>query len=145
VPAFHDEIVRDREEERSARDAAAGFISDADNADYDAAWARTSALAKAMMSRVDLERVLAPMAHVGSAGDPTLYLSYSAPPGRILPGAFMEAWLVRDTVGGPIVDSLVLRFDDDLEWRVAGMLELTTAPAPSVLPAMPVAGDAWMK
>jgi hypothetical protein len=47
VPAVHAEVVRDPDEEAGARETAAEFITDADRADYDAAWAKTSARVKA--------------------------------------------------------------------------------------------------
>jgi hypothetical protein len=124
-------VVRDRDEEASARDAAAEFLSGGDRADWDAAWSRTSARVKAVMSRVDFERRLSAMPHVDSAGGDRLYLSFAAPGERFLPGALIDAWLARETADGPAVEALTLRLDDDLEWRVAGVLELTAGSAPT--------------
>jgi hypothetical protein len=79
VPAFDLGGAREPEEEDRARDAAAQFISDADRADYDAAWSRTSALAKAELSRTEFDRRLAARSHADTAGDPKLYLLFAAP------------------------------------------------------------------
>lgn len=130
-------MVRDRDEETSARDAAAKFISDADRADFDAAWARTSALAKAATSRAEFERHLAPLRHADAAGEAKLYLSIAAPAYRFLPGSFMEAWVEREAEGGSRIQVLALRLDDDLEWRIASFLEIAPRPARSVTSARP--------
>lgn len=130
-------MVRDRDEETSARVAAARFISDADRADFDAAWARTSALAKAATSRTEFERHLAPLRHADAAGEAKLYLSIPASAYRFLPGSFMEAWVEREAEGGSRIQVLELRLDDDLEWRIAAFLEMAPGPARSVTSARP--------
>jgi hypothetical protein len=131
VPSIGVSVVRDPDEEHGARSAAAEFLSDADRADYDAAWARTSALVKAAMSRADFERILAARPRSSGDDDGDLYVTFSAPVDRFLPGANMEAWVARQTPGGPILETLALRLDDDMEWRVAAALQLTRTPAPT--------------
>lgn len=133
VPRIEGPVVRDPDEEASARDAAAEFIWDADRADYDAAWARTSALVKAVMSRAEFERRLAALPRADGGGDGKLYLSFSAPVDGFLPGAFMEAWLARESVDGVAIEALALRLDDDMEWRIAGVLQVSPARAPALV------------
>ena len=130
LPAVDTDIAREPHEEASARDAAAEFIADADRADYDAAWAKTSARVKAMMSRVEFERHLAAIRAVESDDDRKLFMSFSVPVERFLPGANMVAWVGCATDDGPAVETLELRLDDDMEWRVSGVVQLV-ALAPS--------------
>jgi hypothetical protein len=132
VPAFDGQVVRDRDEEAAARGAAADFMSDARRADYDAAWERTSAFAKATMSRAEFDRHVAAMRSVDATGDAALYLSFPATD-RFLPGAFVEAWLAPDAADGSGVQALTLRLDDDMEWRVAGVVDVSSAPSPPAL------------
>jgi hypothetical protein len=130
VPAIGSDVVRDRDAEDRAREAAGAFISDAARADYDAAWARTSPLAKAVMSRAEFERRLgAPDA--ARAPEPTPYLAFPAPAGPFLPGAFIEAWITRESPRDASVETLTMRLDDDMEWRVAGVARLTRARPPA--------------
>jgi hypothetical protein len=135
VPAFDLRGAREPGEEDRARDAAAQFISDADRADYDAAWSRMSALAKAELSRTEFDRRLAERSHADTAGDPKLYLLFSAPGSRFLPGSFVEAWIVRETADGFGIEALVMRVDDDFEWRVAAVVELSGPPAAPTIAA----------
>jgi hypothetical protein len=135
VPAFDVGGARDPDEEERARDAAAQFISDADRADYDAAWSRTSALAKAELSRTEFDRRLAARPHADTAGDPKLYLVFSAPASRFLPGSFVEAWIVRESADGFCIEALVMRVDDDFEWRVAGLVQVSVPPAAPMIAA----------
>ena len=135
VPAFDRRGAREPEEEDRARDAAAQFISDADRADYDAAWSRTSALAKAELSRTEFDRRLAARSHADTAGDPKLYLLFAPPGSRFLPGSFVEAWIVRETADGFGIEALVMRVDDDFEWRVAAVVELSGPPAAPTIAA----------
>lgn len=132
VPPIDAALVRDPEAEARARGVVAEFISDADRADYDAAWSRTSALVKAIMSRTEFERRLSAMQHVGTAGNATPYLAFPASGERLLPGSLVEAWLARQLADGSGVQAVVLRLDDDMEWRVASVVELTAASASSV-------------
>jgi hypothetical protein len=132
LPAVNADIAREPQEEASARDAATEFLADADRADYDAAWAKTSARVKAMMSRVEFERHLAAIRAVESDDDRKLFMSFSVPVERFLPGANMVAWVGRATEDGPAVETLELRLDDDMEWRVAGVVHLVAA-APSAM------------
>jgi hypothetical protein len=145
VPAIDPPVVRDQGEEASARDAATAFISDTERSDYDAAWARTSALVKAVMSRTEFERRLAALSRADGAGGARLYLSFPAPTERFLPGAFMEAWLVRENADGFGVQTLALRLDDDGEWRIAGVVEVTAAPEPTANPTPPVFIDVLVR
>jgi hypothetical protein len=132
VPSMSHAVVRDLEEEASARDAAGAFMSDAERGDYDAAWAKASALLKAVMSRSEFDRRLAGAPRPHHAAD-ELYLSFPATAGPFLPGALVEAWLARESSDGLAVSALVLRLDDDMEWRVAGAMQVTAAArAPSV-------------
>jgi hypothetical protein len=133
VPAIDTPVVRDPNEEARARDAAAEFISDADRADYDAAWAKTSALVKAVISRAEFERRLAALPRADAGRDGKLYLAFSAAMDRFLPGAFMEAWLARESSDGVAIEALALRLDDDMEWRIAGVLKAIPARAPAVV------------
>jgi hypothetical protein len=130
LPKVETDVAREPREEASARDAAAGFISDTDRADYDAAWEKTSARVKAMMSRVEFERHLAAIRAVESDDERKVFVSFSVPVERFLPGANMVAWVARTTDDGPAVETLELRLDDDMEWRVSGVVQLI-APAPS--------------
>ena len=130
LPTVDTDIAREPQEEASARDAAAGFISDTDRADYDAAWEKTSARVKAVMSRVDFERHLAAIRAVESDDERKVFVSFSVPVERFLPGSNMVAWVARTTDDGPAVETLELRLDDDMEWRVSGVVQLI-APAPS--------------
>ena len=132
VPAIDGSIARDREEEAAARDAAVEFMSDAGRADYDAAWARTSAFTKTTMSRAEFDRHLASIRPVDAPGDAKLYLSFPATE-RFLPGSFIEAWLARDTADGSGVQALTMRLDDDMEWRVAGVVDVSVAPPAPVV------------
>jgi hypothetical protein len=132
VPTIDGKLVRERQEEAAARDAAVEFISDARRADYDAAWARTSAFTKTTMSRAEFDRHLASMRPVEVPRDAKLYLSFPATE-RFLPGSFVEAWLARETADGSGVQALTLRLDDDMEWRVAGLLDVSVAPPTPVL------------
>lgn len=132
VPAIDGQGVRDRQEEAAARDVATEFMSDAGRADYDAAWARTSAFVKATMSRAEFDRYLAAMRPVDAAHDARLYLAFPAT-GRFLPGSLMEAWFARDAVDGAGVQALTLRLDDDMEWRVVGLVDVSAAPPPPVV------------
>ncbi len=132
VPAVDGKIVRERQEEAAARDAAVEFMSDAGRADYDAAWARTSAFTKTTMSRAEFDRHLASMRPVDAPGDAKLYLAFPATE-RFLPGSFMEAWLARETAEGSGVQALSLRLDDDMEWRVAGLVDVSVPPQTPVL------------
>ncbi len=131
VPPVRLDIVRDPEAEVSARAAAASFIRDADRADYDAAWARTSALVKAKTSRAEFERCLEtrPAADPGRVGD--LTVSFYSPLEPFLPGSTMLAWVGRSTSTGPTLELLSLRLDDDMEWRVAGEAAWSAQPPPS--------------
>jgi hypothetical protein len=133
VPGPHAEIVRDPEEEARARDAAAEFLSDASRADYDAAWAKASAVVKVLMSRTEFERHLAALAWVDAPCDEKLYIAFPASAEPFLPGAFVEAWVACDGADRG-VRALSLRLDDDMEWRVAGAAQLTSAPARSEMP-----------
>ncbi len=130
IPRVHIEVFRDPDEEVSARVAATDFLADADRADYDAAWARTSAVVKAVMSRAEFERHLSALPRTGARGE--LYLSFSPSLERFVPGALMVAWLGLDTADGPGVQALALRLDDDLEWRVVGVATATASPDPPV-------------
>jgi hypothetical protein len=132
VPAIDGKLVRERREEAAARDAAVEFMSDAGRADYDAAWARTSAFTKTTMSRAEFDRHLASMRPVDAPRDAKLYLSFPATE-RFLPGSFMEAWLARETADGSGFQALTLRLDDDMEWRVAGVVDFSVAPPTPVL------------
>lgn len=130
VPAVVPGVVREPEAEGRARDAAVAFLLDADRGDYDAAWERTSPLAKAMVSRVEFERRLAS----SSAAPPVEtapYLAFPAPATPFLPGAFIEAWITRESPGGASVETLTMRLDDDMEWRVAGVASLTLTRSPA--------------
>jgi hypothetical protein len=127
-------LVRDPLEEASARAAAAEFIADADRGDYDAAWARTSALVKATMSRVDFDRTLSQRATPNGDDGTDLYVSFAAPPDRFLPGAIMELWAAHQTAKGPVVETLAVRLDDDMEWRVVGIVQVARTPAPQAEP-----------
>jgi hypothetical protein len=69
---------------------------------------------------------------VDPASDAGLYLSFPAAE-RFVPGSFMEVWLARDAADGAGVQSLTLRLDDDMQWRVAGVMDVSAAPPPSVL------------
>jgi hypothetical protein len=140
VPPIDAALVRHPEEEARARGAAVEFISDADRGDYDAAWSRTSALAKAIMSRTEFERRLSAFHHVGTAGGAEPYLAFPASGEWFLPGALVEAWLARKLVDGPGVQAVVLRLDDDMEWRVATVLEAKSDSASSVDPGPPRPG-----
>jgi hypothetical protein len=84
------------------------------------------------MSRAEFDRHLASMRPVGAPLDAKLYLSFPATE-RFLPGSFMEAWLVRETADGSGVQALTLRLDDDMEWRVAGLVDVSVAPPTPVL------------
>jgi hypothetical protein len=130
VPSIGSDVVRDRDAEDRAREAAGAFISDAARADYDAAWARTSPLAKAVMSRAEFERRLGAPDAAG-APEPTPYLAFPAPAGPFLPGAFIEAWITRESPRDASVETLTMRLDDDMEWRVAGVARLTRARPPA--------------
>src|SRR5690242_5150757 len=132
VPEVPASALRDAESEARAHAVAAGFISDADRSDYDAAWAKTSAVVKAAMSRADFDRSLAELARP-RRDDGAPYLCFPVAAGRFLPGTNVEAWLARETATGPIVEVLALRLDDDLQWRVAAVVEMTrtTAPGPT--------------
>jgi hypothetical protein len=126
VPTIAPGVVRDRDAEDRARDAAAAFIADAERGDFDAAWERTSPLAKAVMSRAEFER------RVGSAGaehprETLPYLAFPAPAGPFLPGAFIDAWITDESPRGASVETLTMRLDDDMEWRVAGVAKLARA------------------
>jgi hypothetical protein len=131
------EVVRAPDAEARARRVAAEFISETDRADYDAAWSRTSALAKATMTRTEFERRLSALHHAATAGDPRPYLAFPATGERFVPGSFVEGWLARNLDDGLAVQALTLRLDDDLEWRVAAILELTPAPGSPANPAAP--------
>lgn len=129
VPLIVPDVVRDPDAEDRAREAAVAFLLDADRADYDAAWERTSPLAKAVMSRAEFERRLAS----SSAARPVAtapYLAFPAPASPFLPGAFLEAWITRESPRGASVETLTMRLDDDMEWRVAGVAKLTKARPP---------------
>jgi hypothetical protein len=132
-PALGGLRARDPEEEDRARAAAALFISDVDRADHEAAWSRTSALAKAVMSRAEFDRRLSVLPQVDTANRPELYLAFPASEERFLPGSFVEAWFVRETAAGLLVGALAMRLDDDFEWRVAAVLDVTGPPAPSTV------------
>jgi hypothetical protein len=138
VPPVQIALSRDPGEEASARDVAAEFISDVDRDDYDAAWARTSALAKAIVSRADFERTLEQLPDPDRDRDGDLYLTFVAAQ-RFLPGANMIAWVARETAVGRIVEMLSLRLDDDMTWRVADVAGLAAAPAPSAVVRRPAA------
>jgi hypothetical protein len=133
LPGIQAEVTRDPEEETSARDAAANFIADADRADYDSAWTKASARVKASMSRTDFERSLGAFPHADPVHDGKLYVSFPVPTERFLPGANMMAWISRATAKGPAVETLELRLDDDMEWRVAAVVELSTVAGASVM------------
>jgi hypothetical protein len=72
-----------------------------------------------------------PRADAGRDGK--LYLAFSAAMDRFLPGAFMEAWLARESSDGVAIEALALRLDDDMEWRIAGVLKAIPARAPAVV------------
>lgn len=129
VPSVVPDVVRDPDAEDRAREAAAAFLLDADRADYDAAWERTSPLAKAVMSRAEFERRLASSSAARPVGTAP-YLAFPAPASPFLPGAFIEAWITRESPRGASVETLTMRLDDDMEWRVAGVAKLTTARPP---------------
>jgi hypothetical protein len=130
VPPIDPDAVRDRDAEDRAREAAGAFVSDAGRGDYDAAWARTSPLAKAVMSRAEFERRLA-QTDAARAPDPTPYLAFPVPAGPFLPGVFVEAWITRETPRDASVETLTMRLDDDMEWRVAGAAKVTRARPPA--------------
>jgi hypothetical protein len=130
VPPVDPTFTRDRDEEAGAREAAAEFISDAARGDYDAAWARTSAIVKAVMSRADFERTLAQLTRSGRGGEADVYVSFPVPMERFLPGSMMEAWMAREAADGPVVETLALRLDDDMQWRVANVVQLVRTPPP---------------
>jgi hypothetical protein len=132
-PTVDTEVARDPQEEASARDAAAEFISNADRADYDAAWAKTSARVKAMMSRADFERHLEGLPEPDGASERDIFVSFEARVKQFLPGASMMAWVARATAGGPVVETLELRLDDDMEWRISGVAELAPPPSESAV------------
>jgi hypothetical protein len=129
IPEVDAGAVRHPEEEAAARDAAAEFFSDAGRADYDAAWAKTSPFVKASMSRTEFEQHLAALRPVDVARGARLYLSFPASPERLLPGTFIEAWLAPERADGSGVQAVTMRLDDDMEWRVAGLVDLSVAPA----------------
>jgi hypothetical protein len=131
VPPIPINVLRDPDKEASAHATAAEFISDADRADYDAAWAKTSAVVKAFMSRADFERTLSERARPRGDENGKLYLSFPVQADRLLPGSNVEAWVARETAGGPIVETLALRLDDDLRWRVAAVVQLRRTAAAS--------------
>jgi hypothetical protein len=129
VPLIVPDVVRDHDAEDRAREAAIAFLLDADRADYDAAWERTSPLAKAVMSRAEFERRLASSGGARPVGTAP-YLAFPAPASPFLPGAFIEAWITRESPRGASVETLTMRLDDDMEWRVAGVAKLTKARPP---------------
>lgn len=133
IPQVRTDLERYPEEETSARSAALAFVSDADHGAYDAAWARTSAFAKALLSRADFERNLAQLPAREGSDVHALNLSFPLPTGPFLPGATMVAWADRATAVGPTVEMLVLRLDDDVEWRVSDVIEWGPALEPVVL------------
>ena len=135
LPPFSAEVVRDPAEEAGARRAAEAFISDVDRADYDAAWTKASAVVKAAMSRVEFQRRLDALPRAGDESGEVPYISFSLPMLRFLPGALIVAWIERATAVGTALEMLVLRLDDDMEWRVAGIAELTEATAASAMSA----------
>ena len=65
-------------------------------------------------------------------GDAKLYLSFPATE-RFLPVSSIEAWLARDTAEGSGVQALTMRLDDDMEWRVAGVVDVSVAPPAPVV------------
>jgi hypothetical protein len=132
VPGPDAELVRHPEEEAGARDAASEFLSDASRADYDAAWAKASAVVKVATSRTEFERHLAALGWVGARCDANPYIMFAASVERFLPGTFVEAWAACDDRS---VRALALRLDDDMEWRVVDAAQLTSAPARSETPA----------
>jgi hypothetical protein len=128
VPFLPRDVTRDLAEETDAREVALAFLGDLDRADYDAAWAKSSALVKAGVSRVTFEGQLAALPKAaGGAPHAELYSAFFANAGRYLPGAEMEVWFTRRTEAGPAVDTFQLRLDDDMAWRVAGVRELSGA------------------
>lgn len=134
VPGPDAEVVRHPEEEAGARDAAAEFLSDASRADYDAAWAKASAVVKVATSRTEFERHLAALGWVDARCDEKPNIMFAASVERFLPGTFVEAWVACDGADRG-VRALALRLDDDMEWRVAEAAQLTFAPARSETPA----------
>jgi hypothetical protein len=130
LPAL-EPAAREPDHEASARELAAAFISDADRADWDAAWAKTSAVVRASVSRVEFERYLQSTPRARSARGGALYLSFPVLPQRFLPGANIVAWIARETVADPAVATLELRLDDDVEWRVSGIVVLAAAQSSS--------------
>lgn len=133
IPRVETELTRYPDEETNARRSAIAFISDIDHRDYDPAWARTSAFAKVLLSRADFERNLRrlPARDAGQVHELTLSIPLSA--GPFLPGVTMVAWEGRATAVGPTVEMLVLRLDDDVEWRVSDVIEWGPALEPLVL------------
>jgi hypothetical protein len=137
VPAIDMDVVRDRDAEARVLHLAAEFVSDTDRADYDAAWSRTSALAKATMTRAEFEHRVSALRRAAGAGDPNLYLALPASGEPLVPGSVLEAWFARKLDDGLALEALMLRLDDDLEWRVASVVELTPTSVAGPTPAAP--------
>jgi hypothetical protein len=133
MPRMSLQVVRDQEEEASARRVAAEFITDAERADYDAAWEKTSARVKAIMSRTEFARHLSQLATSRDVSEGEVFVSFGAPLQRFLPGSNIEAWIARKTAAGPAVQALELRLDDDMEWRVSAVIELIPGRASGAL------------
>jgi len=116
--------------EIGAPEVALEFLKDVDAGDYDAAWTLSSAVIKATMSRVSFERELAAQSRRPAPASPRFELYRSFPAGgSLVPGAEMEVWFALSGGRAPGLQSVRLRLDDDLEWRVAGVQQvLASAP-----------------
>jgi hypothetical protein len=134
LPALGANFARDPDEEAGARDAAAEFLADASRADYDGAWARTSAVVKVAMSRTEFEHQLGAMDWMDRAREAKLYIAFPASLERFLPGTVVEAWVAPGGIDRGI-RALALRLDDDMQWRVAGVAQVTSPAEPSSVPA----------
>jgi hypothetical protein len=116
---------RDLDAEKKAVEVALQFLGAVDRAEYDAAWDLSSAVVKATLSRSKFQQQLRALASRPGAERHELYRSLPIREGGLIPGSELEVWFALPEGTRSSVESVLLRLDDDMELRVAGVKELS--------------------
>jgi hypothetical protein len=116
---------RDLDAEKKAVQVALEFLGAVDRAEYDAAWDLSSAVVKATLSRAKFQQQLRALASHPGAERHELYRTLPIREGGLIPGSELEVWFAFPNGTRSSVESVLLRLDDDLELRVAGVKEVS--------------------
>jgi hypothetical protein len=128
IPPLPSGAERDPYGEAAALRVAVEFLGDVERADFDAAWALSSAVVKATTSRASFAEQLRILdGRAASRRRRELYRSFPLSARSFIPGSELEVWFERGGADRPSLETVQLRLDDDQEWRVASIQDVTPA------------------